>query len=282
MTKIYLATKDEVLPRNIEVDVLRSIVVLLVNIHGTSESVIHRYLQPLDGHTKLYQFYQSAQQTEPVTYYIGKCGACPIAFRWLLSKSQASHDHSIVVMMADQCFPNLGAIISVGVAYGIKKKAQLCDVLVSSKILNYDYDITVKKYLPKGEATALSTPVVKLFTQRVQWPSDEVNKHLEANRQRIPNVKSGVIMSGPHVVNDPAISGLVRNFADGVIGIEMGGANVFAEKQHFTIHTIIVNAVCDFGDGKSIEGNHPFAALLAANLVHTGLSHPQAREILQG
>ena len=282
MIKINLATKDEVLPKNIEVDVLQSIVVLLVNIHGTSESVIHRYLQPLDGHTNLYKFYQSAQQTEPVTYYIGKYGACPTAIRWLLPKSQASHDHSIVVMMADQCFPNLGAIISVGVAYGIKKKAQLCDVLVSSKILNYDYDITVKKYLPKGEATALSTPVVKLFTQRVQWPNDAVKKHLEVNRQQIPNVKSGVIMSGPHVVNDPAIIGLVRNFADGVIGIEIGGANVFAKRQHFTINTIIVKAVCDFGDGKNIKVNHPFAALLATDLVHTGLSHPQAPEILQG
>ena len=282
MIKINLATKDEVLPRRIEVDVLRSIVVLLVNIHGTSESVIHRYLQPLDGHINLYIFYQGAQQTDPVTYYIGKYGACPTAIRWLLPNSQASNDHSFVVMMADQCFPNLGAIISVGVAYGIKEKAQLCDVLVSSKVVNYDHDITAKRCLPKGEAISVSSPVVKLFTQPVQWPNDAVTKYLKVNRQQIPNVKSGLILSGAYVVDDPAILELVRNFTDEAIGIEVNRANLYAENQHITIHTMIVKAVCDYGDGKNISVNQPFAALLAADLVHTGLSHPKASEILQG
>ena len=282
MIKINLATKDEVLPKNIEVDVLQSIVVLLVNIHGTSESVIHRYLQPLDGHINLYKFYQGAQQTESVTYYIGKYGACPAAIRWLLPKSQASHDHSIVVMMANQCFPNLGAVISVGVAYGIKRKAQLCDVLLSSKVINYDYDITAKGYLRKGEVISVSNSVLKLFTQPVQWPNDAVKKILKINRQRIPNVKSGVIVSGPYVVDDPEIHGLVRNFADEAIGIEMDGANLFAVNQHIAIHIMIVKAVCDYGDGKNIAVNQPFAALLAADLVHTRLSNPQAPEILQG
>ena len=272
-----MTTKDEILPKNIEVDVLQNIAVLLINAHGTSH--MHRYLQPLDGHVNVYRFHQGEQQNELVTYYIGKYGACPAAIRWL----QPVHDsHSTVLMMADQCFPNLGAIISVGVACGIRSKAQLCDVLVSSKVINYDYDITIKKYLPKGEAIIVSSPIIKLFTQPVQWPNNAINKYLKSNRQQVPNVKSGTILSGPYVVYYQATNRLVKNFADEVIGIEIDGANLFTENQPTTVNTVIVKAVCDFGDGKKIKVNQPTAALLAADLVYTGLSCPQAPEILKG
>ena len=263
---------------NIKPDVLQTVMVLLVN---EDISCIYGYMEPLDGYRNVYLYTQGGQQTEPVTYYIGKYGACPVAVRKIPPVFQANYNASTVVMMADQCFPNLGAVISVGVACGIKRKAQICDVLVSSKILNYDYDITVQGYLLKGEAITVSTPVVTLFTQPVQWPNYAVEEYSKLNRQRVPNVKSGVIVSGPCVV-DPTKSGFVRNFADEVIGIEMDGVNLFAENQHVAIHTIIVKAVCDFGDGTNITVKQPIAALLAANLVHAGLSHPQAHEILKG
>ena len=281
MKKVNFIAIGDVLPRNIEEDVLRSIVVLLVNVHGTCDSVIHKYLQPLDGHVNVYKFYQGGQ-AECVTYYIGNCGTFPTAIRGLPPNLQGNDNHSTVVMMADQCFPNLGAIISVGVVCGIKKKAQICDVLVSSKVFNYNYDVTMEQYIPIGKTITVSRPVVKLFTQPVQWPNDAVKKYLKINKQRIPNVKSGMILSGPYIVGDPGISGLVRNFSGEAIGIEMDGANLFVENQHIAIHTIIVKAVCDLGDGKNIQVNQHTAALLAANLVHTGLSHPQAPEILQG
>ena len=239
-------------------------------------------MEPLDGHRNIYLFNQGGQQTEPVAYYIGKYGACIAAVRKISPVFQANDNASTVVMMADQCFPNLDAIISVGIACGIKNNIQMCDVLVSSKILNYEYDITEKRYLPKGEAIIVSTPVVKLFTQPVQWPNYTVKKYLKAKRKRVPNVKSGVIVSGPYVVDDPAISGFVRNFAYDAIGIEMDGDNLFVENQHIAINTINVKAVCDFGDGKNIKANQPTAALLAADLVYRGLCHPQAPEILKG
>ena len=239
-------------------------------------------MEPLDGHRNMYLFNQGGQQTEPVTYYIGKYGACIAAVRKIPPEFQANNNASTVAMMADKCFPNLGAIISVGIACGIKRKVQMCDVLVSSKVLCYDYDITEKGYLPKGEAIIVSTPVLKLFTQPVRWPNYTVKKYLKVKKQRVPNVKSGVIVSGPYVVDDPAISEFVRNFAYDAIGIEMDGSNLFALNQHIAIHTITVKAVCDFGDGKNITANQPTATLLAADLVYRGLCHPQASEILKG
>ena len=275
-----MTTKDGIpLPRSIEIKVLKSVKVLLVS---TSEfSVIWDHLEPLDGYKHIYRYNQIGRQTQLITYYIGKYGACQAAIIKISPVFEANNT-STIVMMADQCFPNLGAIISVGVACGIKKKAQICDVLVSSKVINYNYDITRDRHIPVGKALTVSSPVVKLFTQPVQWPNDAVKKYLEVNRQRIPNVKSGVILSGPYNVDDPAIRGLVRNFANETIGIEMDGANLFTENQHIAIHTFIVKAVCDFGDGKNVKVNQHTAALLAADLVHRGLSHPQAPEILQG
>ena len=226
-------------------------------------------------------FNQGGKQTEPVTYYIGKYGACTTALRKISPVFQANDNASTVVMMADQCFPNLGAIISVGIACGIKKKVQIFDVLVSSKVINYNYDMATERYLPKGEEITVPSSVIKLFTQPVQWPNDTVKKYLDANRQEIPNVKSGVILSGPYV-DDTAINELVKNFGVEAIGIEMDGANLFVKNQEATVNTIIVKVVCDFGDGKNIKINQNTAALLATNLVYTGLSHPQAPVILKG
>ena len=238
-------------------------------------------MEPLDGHRNIYLFNQGAQQTEPITYYIGKYGACTAAVRKISPVFQANNNASTVVMMADQCFPNLDAVISVGIVCGIKKKVQIFDALVSSKVINYNYDMATERYLPKGEAITVSSSVIKLFTQPVQWPNDAVQKYLDTNKQKIPNVKSGVILSGPYL-DDIAKNKLVKNFGFEAIGIEMDGANLFVKNQEAILNTIIVKAVCHFGDGKNIIINKDTAALLAANLVYTGLSHPQAPEILKG
>ena len=275
-----LTTKDGIpLPRSIEMEVLKSVKVLLV---FTSEfSVMWNYLEPLNGYKHIHRYNQIGHQTQIITYYIGKYGACHAAII-KISPVFEPNNTSTIVMMADQCFPNLDAVISVGVVCGIKKKAQICDVLVSSKVINYIYDITTKEYIQKGEAITLSNAVVKLFAQPVQWPSELGKKYLEVNRQQIPDVKCGMILSGPYVVDDPAINEMVKKFAVEAIGIEMDGANIFANNQKATVNTIIVKAVCDFGDGKDIKVNQNTAALLASDLVYIGLSHPQASEILKG
>ena len=268
------------LPRGIECEVLQSVTVLLVS---TNEfSIAWNYLEPLDGHKHVHKYNQGGQQTELITYYIGKYGICPAAVRRIPPVFQTNDNPTTIVMMADRCFPNLGAIISVGVACGIKRKVQILDVLVSSKVINYDYDITMKSYLPKGEEIIVPSPVVKLFTQPVKWPNDTIKEYLKSNRQRMPYVKSGVILSGPHVLDDPVINRLVTKLANEALGIEMDGANLFAENQLIAVNKITVKAVCDFGDGKNIKINQHTAALLAVDLVHNILSHPQAPEILKG
>ena len=239
-------------------------------------SYTYGYLQPLDGHRNVYLFNQGEQEAELVTYYIGKYGACPGAVSCVLGESKARTVH----MMADQCFPNLGGIISVGVACGIKNKTQLFDALVSSKIINYGNER--QRYLPKGEAITVSSHLLKLFTQPVQWPNYEIKKTLIDDGVPMPDVKSGTILSGSYFVGDSVIQTLIKNFADKAIGIEMDGANLFVENHQITTNTIMVKVVCDFGDGENMESCKSTARLLSADLVHKTLNDPQTFETLRG
>ena len=242
----------------------------------------YRYLEPLDGHKNLCRLKQRGHQTKLATYYyIGKCGACLSAIRYLIPEIKI---HNTVSMIASQCFPNLGAIISVGIACGIKKKVQLCDVLVSSEVINYNKQIDkYQEYMPKGKAITVSSQFLKLFTQPVEWPSHAMKKYLKDFRQRIPNVKSGVIFSGLYPVDDPAMTKtLVKMFANEGMGIEIDGIYPFAENQQTTINYISINAVCDFGDGKNITEYKDTAGLLAADLTHNCLSDPHTAEFFKG
>ena len=278
-----MTTKEDApLPKDIEAKVLQSVMVLLVAVNINETSAAHSYLQPLDGHENIYQFFktlvQDGQQTNFVIYHIGKYGACTAAIR---NVPPGFDSTSHVLMMADQCFPNLSAIISVGSACGIKKKVKVCDVLVSSEIIK-----TRDKsggYLQSGEATTVSPQIVKLFSQCEQWPNSAISKRLNNNRISKPKVKAGLIVNGPYQVDDSVMKRiLVRNMFPGAIGIEMEETHIFADTQQSMAKTIIVKAVCDFGDGKYAEMYQTTTALIAADLVHKCLSDPAAFEMFKG
>ena len=168
-----------------------------------------------------------------------------------------------------------------GVTRGIKGVVKICDVLVSSEVVNYDSSMD-KEEASNGEAFIISSQLKKVFTQPTHWPNDGIKKRLSDNGEQIPNVKSGVILSWAHLVDDQTIQTSVKNFAHEAIGFEMGGPDLFAVNQETTANSIIVKAVSDFGDGKNVKKYQPTAALLAADLVHECLTNPSAHETLKG
>ena len=285
LEKIISTTQDDVpLPVDIESEILQSVMVLLVTRNINEKLATYSYLQPLDDHVSIYRFDQGGRQTKVVTYYIGKYGTCPAAIRNIPSGYEMHNSTSTIPMMANQCFPNLGGIISVGVTCGIKGVVKICDVLVSSEVVNYIYDTSRDKeevYSPNGEVV-ISSQLKKLFTQPIQWPNDEIKKRLSDNGEHIPDVKSGVILNGPSFVDDQAIQMSIKNFAHEAIGIEMGGPDLFAVNQETTANIIIVKAVYDFEDGKNVDKYQPTAALLAADLIHECLTNPASHEALKG
>lgn len=265
-----ITTDSIILPQHIEAEVLQKIMVLLVTVNNIEILATLVYLQPLDGHKNIYRFVQGGQQTEEVTYYIGKYGNCSAAIGF--SPNYKVHSsNSTVPIMVDNCFPNLAAIISVGVICGIKEKVQLYDVIVSSKVVRCEN----VKHSP-NKAIDVPPKLLKLFTQPIQWPTDTILKYMNINGVQKPSVKSGVVFTGPSSVTYDSLmnESLISN---DTISIEMDKAHLFAAKQQTQTNIIIVKAVCNYyNGGENIEVHRPTAALLPADLVYKCLSDPQA------
>jgi len=281
-------TKEEVsLPKEIEAKVLKQIVVLLITVNDIENLATRSYLQPLDGHENIYKFSKrddsGGHQSEVAIYYIGKYGACPAAIRKIQPGSEVLGGAASVPRLAYCCFSNLGAIIGVGVACGVdKKKVKMCDVLVSSKVINYDKGRAQDGgFISRGETINASPYLKELFSQLIRWPKESFKKQLIDSSMPIPEVKAGGILSGPYLLDDPVLKQqLIKDFATEAIGIEMEGAYLFAATQLTTTNTIIVKAVCDYGDGKKSKEYQPTAALMAADFVNMHFNDTQVPEML--
>ena len=268
---------DIPLPENIKDKVIQNVLVLLVSANVNESLATRCYLQPLDDHETIYSFNPVEKQA---VYYIGKYGACPAAVRVVPYDFESHGNAETISIPTDLFFTNLSAIVSVGVACGIKGKVQLCDVLISSEVVNCDKVLNRDQiYLPRERQKTLPW-LRKLFLQPATWPEDRLRTYLANNDIPVPNVMSGVILTGvPYHADNPAINDFVRNFAGEAIGIEMQRA-YFVTKT--TVNAIIVKAVCGFGDEKDNEMHQPTAALLAADLVYKCLNDHKASEELKG
>ena len=263
------------------------VVALLLVVNESEILAAHSYLKALDNYDNIFMFSQrtdyAGQKSEIAIYHIGNYGACPVAIQTILPGAVIDGGASSAPNMAYDCFPSLDAIIGVGVACGIEKRAQMCDVLVSSKIVSYNRARAQEgRYVPRGETIDASSYLFTLFTQNVKWPNNSIKDHLKSGNMHIPKVKPGVILSGPFLIDDPKIKEqFIEDFAREAVGIEMEGCYLFGAAKRTTTHLIIVKAVCDFGDGKKSKEYQPTAALLAADLIKYSFSNPQVAEMLK-
>ena len=273
------ATKEATdIPENIKNEVLHSIEILLVTVNINETLAVQHYLQKLDGRTGVYKFLKPiGLKAKCVTFYIGKYGICPAAIGVVPNDFEIHGSTSNLSVMAYECFPNLSAIFSVGIACGIQKKVKICDVLVSSKIVYHENE----KAEIKRKAIDIASQLIEVFNKPDGWPNKSIQERLEYNQVQSPNVVSGVILSGLHGIDNPTIKS--KNFGPDVIGSEMEEVHLFKGVLHNMANIIIVRAVCKFEaeeDNKSIY--QPTAALLAADLVYECLCSSEARKLFTG
>jgi len=275
------------LPDDRKEELLAQIVVLLVTVNEKENDATRFYLKPLDGQAKILLFQElvwyGGHQKDYAIYHIGKYGCCPAAVRKIKPGSTVQGGASFVPSMAFNCFKNLGAIIGVGVACGVEKKAKMCDILISNKVTNYDKGrIQSTGALPRGENILASAYLCELFGMRMKWLSCEMQTRLaDAGFKEMPKIKFGEILSGPYLIDDAAVKAKkIQSFAPEAVGIEMEAAYLFAATQGTMTNTIIVKAVCDFGDGHKTKEFQPTAAMLAAHCVHAYLDNPKVPSML--
>ena len=276
------------LPKDKEKEVLEEVTLLLLTVNDNETLAVRSYMKPLDGHKYIYKFTKRVEYPGIINYhaiyYIGKFGVCPAAITVIPPGSEARGGAISVPMIAHQTFRCLGGIIALGVACGIKEKVKMCDVLVSTQVVDYGRGRVERNQIsPRGPTIEASSYFRKLFCELVQWPNnDAIKKRLAESKMPNPEIKPGVILSGPYVIDDEEFRKmLVSNFAKRAVGLEMEGAYLFEAVQQLPTHVIVVKAVCDFGDGKKNKSFQPTAALLAADFVHKQLSDPQVSDMIR-
>ena len=268
------ATKKAIdLPEHIKDEVLNIIVVLLMTTDTNEILAMQGYLQNLDGHTNVYKEHINLGE-QCIIFYIGNYGICPAAIGVVPNNFEIHGSTSNLTIMAYEIFPNLSTIVSVGITYSIQKQVKICDVLVSSKVVYY-----YKEYADHGETITqrktidVSNQLIKVFNQPYGWPNKSIQERLNYNHIVLPNVISGVILSGLYKSED---------ITSDVIGIDLEGANLFRGALQNMANVISIKAVCDLETGEYSKTYQPTAALLAADLIYKCLSSSQAQKVFKG
>ena len=264
---------------------LDQVLLLLLTANENEDKAALCYLEPLPGHTKIYEHMQQTNfgpKTLHAIYHIGKYGACPAAVR-RISQGNKPGGANIAPYLAFSCFKNLNAIIGLGVACGVEEKVNICDVLVADKVNNYDQArFGEEGIVNRGLALPTSELLSSIFGQSIKWPSDDIINRLEDSGLSKPRIKAGTILSGPYLIDNSEVKkALIQNFAAEAIGLEMEAGYLSKAVQGTPVHMTIVKAVCDFGDGKKNKHFQPTAALLAADCVKHYLDDQKVVRMLQ-
>ena len=250
-----------------DMKLLDEVSVLLHVTNQIEENAVMCHLEPLNQDEKIYQYTEQDDNSKAkkVAYLIGKYGACTVAV--------APFRHAITALNFN-CFKSLNTIISVGVTYGVKNNAAICDVLVAEKIINYGQDGVISS--ENNISEVLSS---KIFGRKIEWMDKSVKEHLNKCREKLlPTVKKGLILSVP---NKELIQQYVSDSK--AIGIEEKKTDLDLFKADKVIrHIITVKAVCDFGDDQNKEQFTPVAAYLAANCVRSYLDSSEMPKLLSG
>ena len=266
-------------------ELLKEVVLLVLTVSEIEHFGVLYYLEPLTGHTDIYEYMQLVNdglQSKCAIYLIGKYGAIPTAVRQI-EPGSAFDGATTAPNLAFRCFKSLNAIIGVGVACGVEKHTKLFDVIVASEVRNYDQArLDTAGTLNRGMTIRASKLLSSIFRQPIEWLDNETKERLDKCNVPEPKIKQGVILSGPYLINNSKVKNeLIQNFAPEAIGIEMEATYLFRAACDTPIHMTIVKAVCHFGDGRKIKHFQPTAALLAANCLKKYFHNQQVLKILQ-
>ena len=264
---------------------LKEVVLLVLTVNKNEDNAVLCYLEPLTGHTDIYNHMQRVDdgpQSQFAIYNIGKYGTIPTAVRQITPGSEIG-GATTAPNLAFRCFKSLNAIIGVGVACGVEKHTKMCDVLVADKVNNYDQArLQAGGALNRGLAVPISQLLSSIFRQTIKWPDDEIKERLDRCNVPKPKIRQGIILSGPYLIDDSKTKKeLIQNFAAEAIGIEMEAAYLFKAATNVPTHMTIIKAVCDFGDGRKTKVFQPTAALLAANCLKKYFDNPQVLRMLR-
>jgi nucleoside phosphorylase len=169
-----------------------------------------------------------------------------------------------------------GAVIAVGIAFGVdENKQKIGDILLSKQLRPYELQRVGKDEIvlrgPRPDASPRLLNHFKGFAQ-TKWKGAPVN--------------SGVMLTGEKLVDNVDYRSQLLDFENEAIGGEMEGAGLYASGHEHNVDWIVLKAICDFADGnkgKNKEDRQKLAAQNVAKFLIESLQYaPLKRQHLVG
>ncbi|PJI37864.1 MAG: hypothetical protein CTR54_22790, partial [Rhizobium sp.] len=151
---------------------------------------------------------------------------------------------------------NPGAVILVGIAFGMdEKKQHIGDVLVSRQLQLYDVQrVGTDRIIPRGDKPHASTRLIDSFRHAdLDWDESKVN------------IAFGLLLSGEKLVDHLDYREQLKQFGPEAIGGEMEGAGLYVACQDAKVDWIVVKAICDWADGHKRRNKAARQRLAAGN-----------------
>jgi nucleoside phosphorylase len=166
-----------------------------------------------------------------------------------------------------------GAVIAVGIAFGVDENKQaIGDILLSKQLRLYELQRIGKdsKIVLRGSRPDASPRLLSHFGgfSQTKWKGAPV--------------KSGVMLTGEKLVDNVDYRSQLLGFESEAIGGEMEGAGLYVSGYDHKVDWIVLKAICDFADGnkgKEKEERQTLAAKNAAQFLIEALQYSPLKRI---
>jgi nucleoside phosphorylase len=133
---------------------------------------------------------------------------------------------------------NPGAIVAIGIAFGVnQKKQKIGDILVSRQLRIYDLQRIGKAIILRDDKPKASARLIDHFQgfAQTRWKGAEV--------------RAGVILSGSKLIDNLDYRDQLLAFEEEAIGGEMEGAGLYVSSNDHKVDWCVVKSICDWADG---------------------------------
>ena len=156
-------------------------------------------------------------------------------------------------------------VVMVGIAGGIRDKVNLGDVVVSKKIVSYEYTkVTASGYEQRNEVESVDRILLdRAMNRDVDWHTRIRTKRPSIpNSAELPRVHFASIASGEKVIADKNSAIELTKLDAKIAAIEMEsfGVAVAAAKSEQRPRFIALRGICDYADAQKNDEWHEYAA----------------------
>lgn len=150
------------------------------------------------------------------------------------------------------------AIVNTGVAGGLLDHMKVCDVVISTKLIEHDMDVTALGY-KAGQIPDMDLSIFKADPDMIDIAEKASKKTLKNNV-----VYKGVILSGDQFINSTEKAEFLKKTFDGC-AVEMEGAAIAHTAYLNNIPFVIIRGLSDKADDKSNLSYEEFTHIAAFN-----------------